>query len=51
MLAGHYNMHLEWSMGMTQVQGDQDHGAWSWAVCVDPGPLGHMWIAHVHGLF
>jgi len=19
-----------------------DHGAWTWAVCVDPGPLGHM---------
>jgi len=21
---------------------DMDHGAWTWAVCVDPGPLGHM---------
>jgi hypothetical protein len=35
-------------MSMTQVQGDQDHdawmwaGAWTWAVCVDPHPLGHM---------
>jgi hypothetical protein len=26
-------------MGM---KGDQDHGAWMWAVCVDPGPLGHI---------
>ena len=42
MPAGHHNMHLGWSMGMTQVQGDQYHGAWTWAVCVDPGPLGHM---------
>ena len=37
-----HNMHLGWSMGMTQVQGDQDYGAWTWAVCVDPGLLGHM---------
>jgi hypothetical protein len=29
-------------MGMTQVQGDLDHGAWTWAVCIDPGPLGYM---------
>jgi hypothetical protein len=35
-------MHLGWSVGMTQVQGDLDHGAWMWAVCFDPGPLGHM---------
>jgi hypothetical protein len=40
--AGHHNMHLGWSIGMTQVQGDQDHGAWTWVVCVDPGSLGHM---------
>ena len=30
---------------------DMDHGAWTWAVCVDPGPLVIWWIAHVHRLF
>jgi hypothetical protein len=35
-------MHLEWSVGVTQVQGDLDHGAWTWAVCIDPGLLDHM---------